>query len=467
MADQISLETSAGRRPSGKFTRLVTEIPGPKSRWLYNRSLELIPQGVFHVSQIAVSHSQGALVTDLDGNTYIDFTGGIGVLNVGHRAAEVVAAIKDQADRYLHTCFHVLLYEPYVSLAEKLNEITPGNFVKKTFFVNSGAEAVDNAVKIARHYTRRPALLAFAPAFHGRTLMALSLTGQVMPYKQGFGPFVPEVYRLPFAYCYRCSFGLEYPSCGLHCAEHLERMFQNYVAADSVAALITEPVLGEGGFVVPPPGFFKRVKEICEGHGILLIADEIQSGFARTGKMFAMEHFGVEPDIVLTGKSLAGGTVLSGVTGRAEVMDSPQVGGLGGTYGGNPLSCQAALAAIHIIEKEGLVTRAQEIGERARGRLREMQEKYQIIGDVRGLGAMVGMELVTDRDTKRPATQETASILKRCQERGLLLLRAGADHNVVRLLMPLVISKDEIDEGLSILETVLKEVSEGGDSAGN
>lgn len=438
--------------------KILTEIPGPNSRRLLKMVEEHVPRGVYHVTPIAVSHAKDALITDVDGNTYIDFTGGIGALNVGHCADAVVEAIKEQAEKFLHVCFHVVLYEPYAYLAKKLNEITPGNFPKKTMFANSGAEAVENAVKIARAYTKRPAIIAFERGFHGRTLLAMTLTGQVHPYKAGFGPFAPEVYRMPFPYSYQCSSGPTYPCCSIHTADYLYEMFKSHVPAENVAAIIVEPILGEGGFVVPPKDYLARLKEICQEKGILFIADEVQTGFGRTGKMFAMEHYNVEPDIIVTAKSLAGGTALSAVTGRAEIMDAPQAGGLGGTYGGNPLACAAALATIDFMEKERLVERSQEIGDRTIKRFTEMQEEYNVIGDVRGLGAMVAMELVKDRITREPDGEATGFVVKRCYEQGLLILRAGGSHNVIRTLMPLVITNDQLDEGLSILEQAIKEI---------
>ena len=419
-----------------------------------------IPRGPFNVTPLFVSEAKGAVLQDVEGNRYIDFAGGIGVVNVGHCADEVVAAIKDQAEKYIHTCFHVVMYEPYLALAKRLNEITPGNFEKKTMFVNSGAEGVENAVKVARSYTKRDAIICFEHAFHGRTLLALSLTSKMKPYKFGFGPFVPEIYRIPYAYCYRCPFGEVYPSCEVHCADHLKEVFHTYVSAENIAALIVEPVLGEGGFAIPPKEFFPKLKKICEDNGVVFIADEVQTGFARTGKMFAMEHFKVEPDIVVTGKSLAAGLPLSGVTGRSEMMDTPQVGGLGGTFGGNPLACRAALAVFDIIQEKNLLSRAEEIGRKVLQSLKQMQEKYSLIGDVRGLGAMVAMELVRDRKSKEPATDETKLLVKKCYEKGLILIPAGTYNNIIRILMPLVITDEELEEGLSILEKGLGDLEE-------
>ena len=419
---------------------------------------EHVPAGPFNITPIFVKRAKGAIIEDVEGKEYIDFAGGIGVENVGHCAEQVVSAIKEQAEQFIHTCFHVAMYEPYVELARRMNEITPGDFPKKTFFVNSGAEAVENGVKIARYATKRAAIIAFQNAFHGRTYMALTLTSQIKPYKWGFGPFCPEVYRMPYAYCYRCPFGLKYPACEIYCADYLEEFFINTVAADAVAAVIAEPVQGEGGFIVPPAEYFKRIKAICENHGILLIMDEIQSGMGRTGKLFACEHFDVIPDIILTGKSIAVGLPLAGVTGRAEIMDAPHVGGLGGTYGGNPISCRAALAVLDLLQGE-LLEKAVQLGEKVRARFLNLQEEYRIIGDVRGLGPMIGMELVKDRASKEPAGDEAGELVKRCYEKGLIVLRCGAYHNVIRILMPLVITDDELERGFAILEDRLKEIA--------
>ena len=419
---------------------------------------EHVPRGPFNITPIFVKRAKGAIIEDVEGREYIDFAGGIGVENVGHCAEQVVSAIKEQAEQFIHTCFHVAMYEPYIELARRMNEITPGDFPKKTFFVNSGAEAVENGVKIARYATKRAAIIAFQNAFHGRTYMALTLTSQIKPYKWGFGPFCPEVYRMPYAYCYRCPFGLKYPACEIYCADYLEEFFINTVAADAVAAVIAEPVQGEGGFIVPPAEYFKRIKAICENHGILFIMDEIQSGMGRTGKLFACEHFDVTPDIILTGKSIAVGLPLAGVTGRAEIMDAPHVGGLGGTYGGNPISCRAALAVLDLLQGE-LLEKAVQLGEKVRARFLNLQEEYKIIGDVRGLGPMIGMELVKDRASKEPAGDEAGELVKRCYEKGLIVLRCGAYHNVIRILMPLVITDDELERGFAILEDRLKEIA--------
>ena len=434
----------------------VTEIPGPKSKALLERRQLAIPRGPFNVAPIFVKSARGAIVEDVDGNTYIDFAGGLGCLNVGSSASEVVEAIKDQAEHFSHTCFHVAMHEPYVALAEKLNQLTPGNFPRKTFFANSGAEAVENAVKIARSYTGRPGVIAFEDAFHGRTLLALTLTSKVKPYKAGFGPFAPEIYRLPYAYCYRCAYSLSYPSCEMRCATPaLEDVFKRHIAAESVAAVIVEPVLGEGGFVIPPREFFSELQAVCRRHGILIIADEVQTGLGRTGTLFACEQFGLEPDILITAKSLGAGLPISSITGRAEIMDHPVVGGLGGTFGGNPLACRAALAVLDKIQSDQLSSRAQEIGHLVIERFHEFQQRFSIIGDVRGVGAMCALELVKDRETKEPAKEVAERFTERALQKGLIMITAGTFGNVIRTLMPLVITDQELEKGLQIMEAAL------------
>lgn len=439
----------------------ITEIPGPQSRALLERRELAIPRGPFNVAPIFVKSARGAIVEDVDGNTYIDFAGGLGCLNVGSSASAVVAAITDQVEHFSHTCFHVTMHEPYVALAEKLNQLTPGGFPKKTFFANSGAEAVENAVKIARSYTGRQAVIAFEDAFHGRTLLALTLTSKVKPYKAGFGPFAPEIYRLPYAYCYRCAYSLLYPQCQLRCATPaFTDFFMRHVAAESVAAVIVEPLLGEGGFVAPPREFFAQLQDLCRSNGIVLIADEVQTGLGRTGSLFACEQFGIEPDILITAKSLGAGLPISSITGRSEIMDHPMVGGLGGTFGGNPLACRAALAVLDQIESEHLCAQARELGKKVVGRFREFQQCFPLIGDVRGLGAMSALELVRNRETKEPAKEATERFTQLALQRGLITITAGTFGNVIRTLMPLVITNDELTQGLKIMEEALSEVSQ-------
>jgi 4-aminobutyrate aminotransferase / (S)-3-amino-2-methylpropionate transaminase / 5-aminovalerate transaminase len=438
--------------------RINTPIPGPKSRALSARRAVAVPRGLSHGTPIYVAKAEDAWLEDVDGNRYIDFAGGIGCANAGHRQQTVTDAIQKQLDKYLHTCVQVTPYEGYIELAERMNAVTPGKFAKKTLFVNSGAEAVENAVKIARAYTKRPAIIAFEDAFHGRTMMTLALTSKTHPYKAGFAPFPGEVYRVPFAYCYRCSYNLTYPSCDLYCARHLEDTFKRVVANEEVAAVIAEPVLGEGGFVAPPPDYFKVLIDLCHRHGILFIADEVQSGFGRTGALFASERFGIEPDLIVTAKSLGGGLPLAAITGRAEVMDAPGPGGLGGTFAGNPLSCAAALAVLDLFEKEDLLARANELGERFQRRAREWQHRWPIVGDVRGLGGMQAIELVKSQETKTPAADETKQITQYCYEHGLITITAGSYSNVIRVLVPLVATNEQLDEGLDVLESALASI---------
>ena len=428
------------------------------SQELNERRKKSVPQGPFNTTSAFIKKAQGASMTDVDGKTYIDFAGGIGVNNVGHCHPKVVQAIKDQADLYIHTCFHVAMYEPYVALAERLNALAPGAFEKMTLFANSGAEAVENAVKISRYATKRSGIICFDNAFHGRTQLAMSLTSKVKPYKFNFGPFVPEIYRMPYAYCYRCPFNLKYPSCETACADYLEEFFIGNVAPENTAAVIAEPIQGEGGFITPPPEYFPKLQKICAKYDIPLIIDEIQSGAGRTGKFFAIEHWGVEPDIITLAKSFAGGMPLSAVIGRKELMEAPHVGGLGGTYGGNPLSCRAALAVLEILFDDGLLKTAQSLGEILLERFTSLQKDHEIIGEVRGKGPMLGLELVQDRITKEPATEKAKKLVQLCYEKGLFILSCGNYGNIIRTLMPLVITTEELDKGLSILEESFYEV---------
>ncbi len=436
----------------------VASLPGPKGQALLDRKLNIVARGISNSTPIFVDEAKGAMVKDVDGNTFIDFYGGIATLNAGHCPEPVVNAIKEQADKLLHTCFMVTMYEPYVALAEKIAALMPGNFPKKVMFANSGAEAVENAVKIARFAAKRTGIVAFECAFHGRTLMTMTLTSKVKPYKFGFGPFAPDVYKVPSAYCYRCYYNSTYPGCGMHCLERFDRFFAAEVAPENIAAMIIEPVQGEGGFLVPPKEFLPGLKSICEKHGIVFIADEVQTGFGRTGKMFAVEHFGVEPDLMTVAKSIAAGMPISGVVGKAEIMDAPDPGHIGGTYGGNPVSCVAGLATIDYIQSNNLADRASALGSRAIDRMKGLQEKYPMIGDVRGLGSMVAMELVKDPKTKEPAKEAAGQIVSECYKRGLLLLGAGIFSNVVRMLMPLSITDEQFDQGFAILEDVLADV---------
>ncbi|MGH9642768.1 MAG: 4-aminobutyrate--2-oxoglutarate transaminase [Terriglobales bacterium] len=440
--------------------QLRTSIPGPRSQALMKRRDAAVVRAAYHATPVFVAKAEGAVVEDVDGNRLIDFAGGIGCLNTGHRAPRVVDAVRRQLDRFLHTSFNVLPYESYIAICEKLNAIAPGKGPKKTLLVCTGAEATENAVKIARAYTRRPAIIAFDDAFHGRTYMAMAMTSKTHPYKAGFEPFPAEVYRIPYAYCYRCSYSLKYPSCEVFCAKHLEDTFKRVVAAETVAAIIVEPILGEGGFVTPPPEFFPILTEICRKHGILVIADEVQSGFARTGAMFACERLGLDPDLVTMAKSLTGGLPMAAVTGRADIMDVSGPGQLGGTFGGNPAACEAALAVLETIEKEDLCARANVLGERFRKRAAKWQAQWELVGEVRGLGAMQALELVRSKATRQPADEETKLVTQYCYEHGLVILNAGSYSNVIRLLMPLVVTDEQMDEALGVLEAALARVAE-------
>ena len=423
----------------------------------------VMAKGVVSGTPHYIDRAEGALLWDLAGREYIDFGGGIGVMNVGHSQPKVVAAIKEQAEKFTHTCFMVHPYASAVQLAEKLTEAVPGNSPKAAMFINSGAEAAENAVKIARYATKRKGIIAFEGAFHGRTYLGMTLTSRVKPTKFGFGSLVPEIYRMPYAYCYRCSFGLTYPDCGVACADHLNDFFLSHVAAEDVAAVIAEPVQGEGGFVAPPPEYFPKLKAICEKNGICFIADEIQSGIGRTGTMFAMENWNVEADLTTTAKSLAGGMPLSAVIGRKEIIDTVHAGGIGGTYGGNPVACAAALAVFDIFETENLLKKAQELGKKLRKRLDSFKEKYEIVGDVRGVGPMLAIELVEDRETKKPAVNAAVALVRYCLEKGLVILKCGRYNNVIRLLMPLVITTKQLNKGLDIMEeglSVMKDIQD-------
>jgi 4-aminobutyrate aminotransferase/(S)-3-amino-2-methylpropionate transaminase len=436
--------------------RLQTEIPGPNSRALLARRAKAVPKGVPAVTPIAVVHAEGAVLTDADGNRLIDFGGGIGVVNTGHRHPGVVEAVRTQLDRFAHVCFPVSTYEPYVELAERLNRLTPGTHEKRTFFVNSGAEAVENAVKVARYFTGRQAVLCFDHGFHGRTNLTMALTAKVMPYKKGFGPFAPEVYRIPYPYCYRCAEGPSGGRCCLADSARLEQILAGTVDPGSVAAIVMELELGEGGFVPAPVEYVQTLAAFAKQHGILFIADEIQTGFGRTGKLFASEHYGLVPDLMTTAKSLAGGLPLAAVTGRADVMEAPHVGGLGGTYGGNPLACAAALAVLDAMEAERIPAHAQRTGDRVKARFRQWAEQFPCIGDVRGLGAMVGLELVTDRESRTPDKALTGRVLAAALERGLVLLSAGTFGNTIRVLAPLTADDAIIDEGLDVMGAALE-----------
>ncbi len=411
-----------------------------------------VPRGITTAHPLVIDRAKGSEVWDTEGRRYIDFVGGIGVMNVGHGHPRVMEAVRAQLDRVTHASFQVVMYESYLRLAQRLSELAPGDGPMKSIFFSTGAEAVENAVKIARAHTGRPAVISFRGGFHGRTLLTLTLTGSVQPYKQNFGPYAAEVYQAPFPYEYRgWSTELALAS--------LDELLASEVSPQRVAAIIIEPVLGEGGFVPAPRDFLLRLRALTEKHGMLLIVDEIQSGFGRTGKFFAIEHSGVKPDLITVAKSLAAGLPLSGVVGRAEVMDAPTPGGLGGTYGGNPVACAAGLAVLDVMRDERLVERAARIGSVVEERMHSWMAEHEIVGDVRVMGAMAGMELVRDPKTKEAADTETARVLTAARERGLMLLRSGVHHNVIRTLMPLTIPDEQLDEGLDMLGSALAEVA--------
>jgi 4-aminobutyrate aminotransferase / (S)-3-amino-2-methylpropionate transaminase / 5-aminovalerate transaminase len=420
---------------------VATEIPGPRSRELMARRQAALPTGVGTTLPVFAARASGGIVEDVDGNRFIDLAAGIAVTTVGSSAPRVVAAVTEQVERFTHTCFQVTPYEAYVEVCEALNDLTPGGHEKKTFLVNSGAEAVENAVKIARYATGRDAVVAFDHGFHGRTLLAMTLTGKVMPYKQGFGPFAPEVYRAPFSYPFRGTGDLPSTLASL----------DKTVGASNIACVVVEPIAGEGGFIVPEPGWLAGLADWCKDNGVVLIADEVQTGIARTGAWFASEHEGVIPDIVTTAKGLGGGLPIAGITARADLVDTVHAGGLGGTFGGNPLSCASALAAIATVREDGLIERAQHIGQTMVPRLRALAAAYPSIGDVRGRGAMIAIELVR-ADGFTPDVDLTKAVAAACHAEGVLVLTAGSYGNVLRFLPPLVISDDLLDDGLSVLE---------------
>jgi 4-aminobutyrate aminotransferase/(S)-3-amino-2-methylpropionate transaminase len=437
--------------------KIVTAIPGPKSLELIKMREKYVAKGVSTSAPIFIDEAKGALIKDIDGNVFVDFAGAIGVQNAGHTDDGVVEAIKAQLDKFIHPSFHVNMYESYVALAEKLTEIAPGKSTKKAMFANSGAEAVENAIKIARAYTKKDGVISLQGSFHGRTNMTMSITSKYKPYKNGFGPFATETYKTETAYCYRCPVGCKYPECKVACGEKLRTMLNTVISKDMIACLIAEPVQGEGGFVVPPKEYFKMLRDICTENDIIFIVDEVQAGFARTGKMFAHEYFDVEADIITMSKSIANGVPLSAVVGKAEIMDAACVGGIGGTYGGSPLGCVAALKVIEKIEKEDLCGKSNEIGEYIIARANEFKEKYDVIGDVRGLGAMIGVEFVKDRETKEPYAEIVKKITAYCFKHGVIFLNAGLFGNVVRFLPPLVITKEQLTFGLDVLEEAIKE----------
>lgn len=435
-----------------RHINLVTDVPGPRSRAIVSRREAHVAAGLYKATPLAVAHAQGALVTDVDGNTYIDLVGGIGTLAVGHGHPAVVAAVQQQAAHLIHMSALVASYEAYVALCERLNTAVPISGPCKTLLGNSGAEAVEDAIKIARAYTGKSAIIVFDGAYHGRTLATISLTSRVA-FKQKFGPYLPEVYRAPFPYAYR--YGMDEAACVEYCWAALERMQVAVVDPASVAAVVIEPVQGEGGFIPVPAEFLRRLRNFCDTHGAVLIVDEVQSGFGRTGTLFAIEQAGVEPDILVSAKSLSAGMPLGATTGRAEIMDAAPLGGIGSTFGGNPLACVAALAVFDILEQERLLERATQIGAHIRERAAVWHHDLPMLGDVRGRGAMLALELVTDRASRTPAPIQMQAILERMLQHGVIGLRAGLYGNCIRLLAPLVITDDQLDEGLNVLEDAL------------
>jgi 4-aminobutyrate aminotransferase/(S)-3-amino-2-methylpropionate transaminase len=447
--------SSAGQLPGGpslpQERRIVTAIPGPKSQELQARKLAAVAAGVGTTLPVYITRAGGGVVEDVDGNSLIDFGAGIAVTNVGNSAQAVVDRAAAQLAAFTHTCFMVTPYEGYVAVAEQLNELTPGDHEKRSALFNSGAEAVENAVKIARAYTKRTAVVVFDHGYHGRTNLTMGMTAKNMPYKQGFGPFAPEVYRVPVAYPYRWLTGPE--NSAAEAAAQAIDMINKQIGADNVAAIVIEPIQGEGGFIEPARGFLPAIVEYARANGIVFVADEIQTGFCRTGQWFACEDEGIVPDLITTAKGIAGGLPLAAVTGRAEIMDAAHAGGLGGTYGGNPVACAAALGSIETMKELDLNAKAQAIGATMLPRLRAMQEKFDIIGDVRGRGAMIAVELVKP-GSKDPNPEVTAAIAKACHAEGLLVLTAGTYGNVLRFLPPLVMPEHLLAEGLEILESV-------------
>ncbi|MFH8662583.1 4-aminobutyrate--2-oxoglutarate transaminase [Streptomyces afghaniensis] len=436
--------------------RVVTAIPGPKSQELQARRTAAVAQGVGSVLPVFTARAGGGIIEDVDGNRLIDFGSGIAVTSVGASAEAVVRRASAQLADFTHTCFMVTPYEGYVEVAEALAELTPGDHAKKSALFNSGAEAVENAVKIARSYTKRQAVVVFDHGYHGRTNLTMALTSKNMPYKHGFGPFAPEVYRVPVAYGYRWPTGPE--NAGPEAAAQAIDQISKQVGAENVAAVIIEPVLGEGGFIEPAKGFLPAIRKFASDHGIVFVADEIQSGFCRTGQWFACEDEGIVPDLITTAKGIAGGLPLAAVTGRAEIMDAAHAGGLGGTYGGNPVACAGALGSIETMKELDLNARAKNIEAVMKARLTAMAEKFDVIGDVRGRGAMIAIELVKDRATKEPNPEATSALAKACHAEGLLVLTCGTYGNVLRFLPPLVIGEDLLNEGLDIIEQAFSRI---------
>ena len=441
-----------------KVPNIVTKIPGPKSQELINQRNEYVPAGVYLVQPVTIAKSHGAVVEDVDGNTLLDFTSGIGVTSLGHCTDEIVSTISDQAGKLIHSCIHVANYKPYIDLAKKLCDITPGDHKKRALMLNSGSEAVENAVKIVRQSTGRPNIVSFENSFHGRTYMAMTLTGKWDPYKVGLGPFVPGVYFTPYPYSFRCPWGTDdKEECGKAAIHHIEKsLFKTQVDPETVGAIIVETIQGEGGFIDPPNNFYPMLKELCDKHDIKLIVDEVQTGFGRTGKMFAIEHYDIVPDVITMAKAIANGLPLSAVVASEELMGDIYPGSLGGTYGGNPIACATALKVIEIMEREKIPERAEKMGKKLRKQLNELQDKYPKIGEVRGLGPMLAMEFVKDPETRKPDPDTSSAVMKECLKNGLMTLKAGLYSNAIRLHPPLTIEDDLLETGMDILEAAIK-----------
>ncbi|KGX88198.1 4-aminobutyrate aminotransferase [Pontibacillus litoralis JSM 072002] len=424
---------------------------------LHKRRERAVPRAPYNISQVYVDKARGAKVQDVEGKEYIDFAGGIGIQNIGHNHPKVVAAIKEQVDQFIHPCFHVAPYESYITLAERLNALTPGDFAKKTILLNSGAEAVENAIKIARKFTGKSGVISFDRAYHGRTLLTMSLTSKVKPYKHGFGPFANNTYKLPYPYYYRKDSFLSNEEYDDRLVEQFNHFLMLEASPDEIGAIIMEPVQGEGGFIVPSKRFVQGIKRVCEENNILFIADEIQTGFCRTGKLFAMENFDIAPDLTTLSKSIAGGMPLSAVTGRADVMDAAEIGQLGGTFGGSPVACAAGNAVLDVIKEEHLVDKSRVLGEKMMKLLQEMKERHDVIGDVRGLGSMCAIEIIEAEDFKQPNPGLTTTILQACWDKGLMTLKAGTYGNVLRFLPPVVIADEDLERGLAIVDEAITE----------
>lgn len=442
------------------FIHLKTEIPGPESKVILERRKNAMPAGLAKSTEVVIADAEGGVVHDVDGNTLLDFAGGIGMMNVGHRNERVVNAMKEQLGKYLHICTLVATPGPYVELAELLNSLAPGNFPKKTILANSGSEAVENAVNIARYYTKRSAVICFEGGYHGRTLLTLSLTSKYALFKKGFGPFVSDIFRLPAPNVYRRPKQMSEEEYVDYCCAQFDQQMISQVDPSAVAAIVIEPVQGEAGFIPIPKKFLEKLRTVCDANGIVLIFDEIQAGASRTGKFFSCEHSGVVPDLICMAKSIGAGMPISAVTGRAEIIDAPHLGGVGGTYGGNPLACVAAIEAVKILSSKEFLQRTNQVGELIRTTLENWKAKYKFIGDVRGVGAMRLVEFVKDRETKEPDPDLTLEIIRDAVSHGMLLIRAGLFSNCIRLLPPMVMTDEQLQEGLQVLEDAIARAHE-------